>query len=247
MVNSLWHINFFYFFLTTLVVIACAKNNPPATPTKFTGSQIENERKLREADLAKARAFQVDEEKSSRATYVVELVKVDVSTKENGLIENASVFKTKEVEFSWEPSQNSFVFSLANNTDKTLKIVWDNVVFIDSLGESHKVIHSGVKLVDRNSSQPPTLVVKGSHVRDSIQPADYIHWHKGYTSLPGQWEEKSILPDSIYGSNSDRAFFQELVSTQIGKKLKVMVTLEFLENVKEYLFEFEIKSANVKS
>lgn len=223
-------------------ITGCAQKSKPVTPTLFSADQLEKERKLRIADLERAKSFEVEENKFLAASYVINLVNADVSTKDSGLIAN-NMFKTKEVDFSWEPNSNSFVFNLKNNSDKTVKIVWDSVVFIDFFGESHKVIHSGVKLVDRNSSQPPTVIVKGSHVNDSLQPADYIHWVSSYSSIPGRWDEQSILPTTIYGGNADRAAFREIITAQVGKKLKVMMTLDFSGVLKEYFFEFEVKKA----
>ncbi|MGY6278392.1 hypothetical protein [Methylomonas sp. MgM2] len=232
----------FIYFLMMMCITGCTQKSKPVTPTLFSNDQLEKERKLRNADLERARAFEVEENKFLAASYGINLVNVDVSTKESGEIAN-NMFKTKEVDFSWEPNSNTFVFKLKNKSDKTVKIVWDSVVFIDSFDESHKVIHSGVRLVDRNSSQPPTVIVKGSHVNDTLQPADYINWVSSYSSVPGRWDEQSILPTTIYGGNADRTAFREIITAQVGKKLKVMMTLDFSGVLKEYLFEFEVKKA----
>lgn len=231
------------FFTISTILAACSQHSPLPTPTKFTNEQLENERKLREKDLAKAKSTEVNQEKSIKANYDIFLKKFDISNNGSGSIIDKSKFKSTEVDFDWEPSPNAFNFKLFNNSGKTIKIIWDSVVFIDSSGESHKVIHSGVKLIDRNSSQPPTIVAKGSHIFDSIQPADNIRWINGYSTIPGKWDEKSILPVSIYGGNSLRNTFKEIVSSQIGKKLKILVTLDFSGMQKEYLFEFDVRGA----
>lgn len=226
-----------------MILVACSQNTPLPSPTKFTNEQLENDRRLREADLMKAKSTEVNQETLIKASYDFYLRNVDISNKESGSIIGKSKFKSNEVEFDWEPSPNAFNFKFFNNSGKTIKIIWDSVIFIDSYGESHKVIHSGVKLIDRNSSQPPTLVVKDSFILDSIQPADNIKWINGYLTMPGRWDEQSILPVSLYGDNHLRTKFKDIVSSQIGKKLKILVTLDFSGTQKEYLFEFEVKNA----
>jgi hypothetical protein len=182
--------------------------------------------------------------------YVIDLVKVDSPTSDQGFIESNNVFKNKEIQVTWGPTASKFIFALENKSDKTQKIIWDEIVFIDSSGGSHKVIHEGVKLIDRNGPMQPTIVVKGSNIKDVIQPADYIQWHDGfygrYASSPGRWDENPILPRSIYGGSSEKTGFVEKVNSQIGKKFKVLMTLAIDDKKKEYIFEFEVKSAKIK-
>jgi hypothetical protein len=175
---------------------------------------------------------------------------VDSPISDQGVIENNKVFKNKEIQVTWVPTASKFIFAFENKSDKTQKIIWDEVVFIDNSGGSHKVIHEGVKLIDRNGPMPPTIIVKGSNITDVIQPADYIHWRDGfygrYASSPGGWDEDPILPSSFYGSSSEKTGFAEKVNSQIGKKFKVLMTLVVDDKKKEYIFEFEVKSAKIK-
>ncbi|MBC8180479.1 hypothetical protein H8E88_05075, partial [candidate division KSB1 bacterium] len=57
---------------------------------------------------------------------------------------------------------------LNNKSDHTIKIDWDNSAWISPSGESKRVIHSGVKLVDRNSPQSPSIIVRNGLLRDSV-------------------------------------------------------------------------------
>jgi len=71
---------------------------------------------------------------------------------------------------------DEFGFVLKNETKNPLKIDWDSVSYVDYFGESHKVIHSGIRYIDRNNHQTPTIIPPTSKLTDNIIPIDYIEW-----------------------------------------------------------------------
>ena len=82
-------------------------------------------------------------------------------------------YEDELVRISWLPTPYDIRFVLENKTDHSIKIVWDEAAFTDQTGVSHRVIHSGTKIADRFSSQPPTVVPRKSRISDLIYPADY--------------------------------------------------------------------------
>jgi len=108
----------------------------------------------------------------ARTYYDIVLTKVEVpedykqqfgETKVFNLSENEITKYTYEddmVSFTWYVSKTQFNFRLENKTNHSIKIPWDDIVFIDPAGRSMRVIHSGIRYVDRNNAQAPSVVAK---------------------------------------------------------------------------------------
>ncbi len=53
------------------------------------------------------------------------------------------------------PTTKSLDFEMVNKTDLTIKVPWDDVVYVDECGSSDKVMHAGVNNISRDQSTPP--------------------------------------------------------------------------------------------
>ena len=67
-----------------------------------------------------------------------------------------------------------FAFSLANDGDGPIRIVWDESAFILPNGNSSRVIHLGVRYQEMNSSQPATIVPPGGRIDEYAGPTANI-------------------------------------------------------------------------
>ena len=73
-------------------------------------------------------------------------------------------FEDEMVEIVWLPMATEIGFELRNKTTHSMKIIWDESVYVDELGESKRIMHSGVKYIEKGNPQPPTVVVRGASV-----------------------------------------------------------------------------------
>lgn len=123
---------------------------------------------------------------------------------------------------------------LKNNSNSTIKINWDECLFIKNDIPS-KVMHSGVKYTDRNQSMPPSIIPKGTLHTDVIVPTDNVYWKEGYYSQygssPGGWEKKDILPTS---------------TTNIGDKVSLYMPINVGTTTQEYNFNFKVKDSKTE-
>ena len=70
-----------------------------------------------------------------------------------------------------------------------MEIIWDKCAYIDIENVTHHIFHAGVKYIDRNMSQPNTIVIPGTAVKDLLASSDYVfQWSNG------DWGEHSLLP-----------------------------------------------------
>ena len=107
---------------------------------------------------------------------------------------------------------SEFVFSVKNLSDNTIKIIWDEAAFVGVDGSTSKVIHSGIKYNEREKSQIPSIIVKGSALSDSVTPVNNIvYYASSWHTLPmykfrQEGNVALMLPLQIKGVNNEYIF-----------------------------------------
>ena len=149
-------------------------------------------------------------------------------------------FEDEMVRIVWLPSPKVITFLLTNKTDHSIKIIWDEAAYVDTEGITHRVMHSGVKYIDRNNSQPPTVVVRGGTISDLILPTDYVYWASG--QYGGWWEESPLFP---YKSGNPDQLAAE-AQQYVGKTIQILLPLQIEDVVNEYLFTFRVRDVQIR-
>ncbi|MDA3817724.1 MAG: hypothetical protein PF486_10135 [Prolixibacteraceae bacterium] len=142
-------------------------------------------------------------------------------------------YEDELIKIVWLPLSTQFSFNLKNKTDHSIKIIWDEAVYVDENGSSGRVMHSGVKYTDRNNPQPPTIVVKNANIDDIIVPTDNIYYVSGQY---GGWQTKPLLPNK---ANTEEEL-NTLTQSYIDKKVQVVLPIEIEDTVNEYIFKFKV-------
>lgn len=127
------------------------------------------------------------------------------------------------VAFTWYVSKTQFNFKLKNKTNHSIKVPWDDIVFINPGGISMRVIHSGIKFVDRNSEQSPSVVAKNSVLKDILVPSDYIHYVDDGGSGLGGWKTHDVFHNYEY----------------VGAKVSIVFPVIIEDVTNEYIFHFQ--------
>jgi len=135
----------------------------------------------------------------------------------------------------WLPLSTQFSFTMKNKTNHSIKIIWDEAVYVDQNGSSGRVMHSGVKYIDRSNPQPPTIVVKNANISDMIVPVDNIYYSDGWNTIP-------LFPNQ---ANSEEEL-QSKANKYIGKEVKILLPLKIEDTVNEYIFTFKIEDFTSK-
>lgn len=65
---------------------------------------------------------------------------------------------------------------------------------ISTFGQVGRVMHSGVKYIDRNNSQPASVILKGATLSDIILPTDNVYYISGQY---GGWREGNTQKEAI--------------------------------------------------
>lgn len=137
------------------------------------------------------------------------------------------------IDIVWFVSSTQFNFELRNKSVHTIKINWDDISYVDINSNTGRVMHSGVKYIDRNNSQPPTSIPKNASISDNLLPTDNVYYISGEY---GGWKEKYLLPCSF----KTKEEYNLIAPTNVGKKMSILMPI-MIENIKnDYIFEFVI-------
>lgn len=161
--------------------------------------------------------------------------KISMSEVDNGsktVAASSPIYEDQNLKIEWTIPQSSDCvgFKLENKSQKNLKIIWDEAAYIGTSGESQRVMHNGVKFIDRNNPQPPTVVIKNSHVTDAVTPTDNVYWAQH------GWETRPMF-NGMASNNSD---FEAIKKTYVGKTFKVTLPIEIDSKKTEYVYSFKI-------
>ena len=142
------------------------------------------------------------------------------------------------IDVIWIVNQNHIGFILKNNSNHSITIPWDEVVYVNVNGQSSRVIHNGIKYIDMNQPQAPTLVAKHSSITDAIFPVINIH-NAPYVG----WQHDALLP--IYGK--DKVALTNAAREYIGKSLRIVMPLIIEGVTNEYTFVFGINGFSLNN
>ncbi len=156
-------------------------------------------------------------------------------------------FEDDFVKIVWFVDVENIAFIMNNKMDNSIKIVWDEAVYVDEVGVSHPVIHAGIKYVDKGNSKPPSTIIRKGMIEDLVYPADYI------ALSSSMWMTQDLFPHSrdaggiwtvssgFFGQrNVTDEEWREKVIKNKGKTFQVLLPLQIQNVVNEYIFIFKI-------
>ena len=119
-------------------------------------------------------------------------------------------------------SSTQFSFVLKNVSDNSIKVVWNEAVFVDYDGSTSKIMHLGTKYSQKDGDQPASTVIKGAKIEDVAVPTVNVR----YSDLLKDW-----VTDSMYPSDPGKEPGQ----------LRLMLPIQLKEVINEYIFVFDVK------
>ena len=189
-------------------------------------NSINGEEKEVNAERAEKDAFKGDD----KGSYIATLSKVEKPTNpavrygEYATIENKNITKYNYVDNFIDIilfcGERSIDFVLNNVSNNTIKIVWDEAVFVDVDGSCSKVMHSGTKYSQKENTQPASVILKGTKIEDIAVPIDKVH------STENNWHSDPLLSSA---------------SQVKGQTIKLMLPIQVKDVINEYIFEFDVK------
>jgi len=118
-------------------------------------------------------------------------------------------------------TSSQFSFKLTNKSQNSIKVVWDDAVFVDYSGSTSKVMHSGIKYSQREASQPASTIIRGASLEDIACPTSNVR----YSDVLKRW-----VTDSMYPENP----------TSETMQVCLMLPIQIKNVVNEYVFIFDV-------
>jgi hypothetical protein len=116
-------------------------------------------------------------------------------------------FPDRYLALALDLSKKTFSVSLENLTSQPIKLDWNNCSFVDADRQSHRVIHSGVKFVDRELPMAPLTIPPGASYSEILTPSDHARlWPK-----PLYWQVSELLPEAHTKNGKCVTVFMPLV------------------------------------
>ena len=119
--------------------------------------------------------------------------------------------------------EEQFYFILKNISNNSIKIIWDEAVFVDIDGNTSKVLHTGIKYSQKEAEQTATTIIKGAKLEDVAVPINNVYYNDYFK----EWRKKSL-----YGTTD---------KTKQGQIIRLMLPIQVKDVINEYIFEFELK------
>lgn len=133
-------------------------------------------------------------------------------------------FEDSLIRITFTANTNQFEFILENKTEHSIKVPWDEAAIIGGNGASMRVIHLGVKYIDKEKPQSPSVIARNSHKFDLLCPVDNI----SFSSSLG-WMIAPLI-----------------TKADIGQTIQVLLPIEINGTINEYLFRFKVNDVLVK-
>lgn len=138
-------------------------------------------------------------------------------------------------------SSDAITIIIKNTAAETIKVLWDDAVFIDQKGLSHRIIHIGTKFDEKEKAQVPSVIAPSSRIEETLYPSDYINW------TYGAWGQSGWQKQSIYNIYQPYATLQDAqMEIDEVEPIKLLLPIESNGIKKEYTFRFDGKNAKIK-
>jgi len=138
------------------------------------------------------------------------------------------------IKIIWFIGDSQLNFFLTNKSDFSIKLPWDDMVYVDENGKSKRVIHNGIRYIDKGSTQVASVVPKDATIEDLLIPSDNI-----YFSDDNKWIEKPLFPYYYSQETANENFIA-------GKTIKIIFPVIIQDIPNEYVFKFSINGVLVK-
>ena len=133
---------------------------------------------------------------------------------------NNNKYEDKYIKIEWEILQSALSFNLLNKTDGSLKVLWNDMSFIDISNNSRRVLSGETREIHANLEVPSSVVPKGSSFSEIAIPYPRKSFILNNYLCPQELEDKG--------------------KPEIGKEIRILFPIEIEGNVIEYIFTFRV-------
>ncbi|MCP4213460.1 MAG: hypothetical protein GY765_02335 [bacterium] len=121
--------------------------------------------------------------------FVLDKILVSPTRKKHKPQEGKLSFEDELISVSWVPLEVEFQFVIKNKSEfDKLTISWDDSSFVDQNSKAGRIMHSGVRIIDRTKSIPPTILPPETKFDGFLVPVDKVFYDKYFS----KWDRKPM-------------------------------------------------------
>lgn len=156
-------------------------------------------------------------------------------------------FEDDLCKITFSPEERGIGFDLINKSNRTIKILWDEVAYVDQYRSSHRVLHLGTKFIHSDRPQPISAVPANAKLDDLIVPADYAEWTTTtsiwFGTKTSGWQIRPLFPKAFgFFATGSLSEFKTFVSDLDNKLIAVSLPMKVGNYTNEYLFVFRVRA-----
>lgn len=173
--------------------------------------------------------------------YGYSLNKAEVGGKQ--VVVNKDNYSDEDMDIQFKVLDQEVDFTIKNKTSQNIKIIWDEVVYVNTEGMAGKMFHAGVKYDKRYEEQVSTNVPKGAMMTERLIPSDNVYHVNRFSTLKPVWTPESEFWGFkfLLETKGKKSFLKTESPKNIGKTIQVQLPLEVNGEKNFYIFTFEIK------
>lgn len=165
-----------------------------------------------------------------KISYSLSTVECSDSILKKGVVIGSN-YSDDNISIEWTTGRTQLHFVIKNQSNASIKLLWDDMSYV-KYNKTHRVIHKGIRLNDKELEQANSVVPKGASYDDMLMPTDNIK----YNNYSKAWEAED-LDIMFYESPKDSR------NRDILEKSTFQVLFPIIINGKriEYTFNFSAK------
>lgn len=153
------------------------------------------------------------------------------------------IFEDEKVLITFTVKHKYLAIKILNKTNESIKLIWDDIIYVDYEGLSQGVIHNGTRYFDKDLPQKTTNIAPKSFISDIIVPKNKVVY------LYDEWFVRDLL--SLYGK--DDGTFNSITEKEsiargslfVNKKINIILPIQIKNKIDEYHFNFLVKNFEV--
>lgn len=138
-------------------------------------------------------------------------------------------FRDSIINSYFQIDRTSIIFKLTNRSKEPIRVLWNDASIIQN-GISQKIMHNGIKYLDRSGIQPPTVIPASASIDDSATPIDNVYYASGQY---GGWKTHNLI-----GSKKP--------NEAIGNIISLYLPIQSGGKTLDYTFDFKVSGLQSK-
>lgn len=127
--------------------------------------------------------------------------------------------ETISIVFALHSKQLGFV--LKNKSDEPIVIKWDAVSYISPSGRTYRVIHQGIRFIEKDKPMADTVIPPQALLDDMLVPTGNISFTSGQY---GGWRTSDMLDEDDVGREIGVFFPIEIKGKRISYNFRIKIT-----------------------